>query len=368
MAVVIEPERLSSGSSVVLPRDAGATDEPHREITGAGARRRAWMSRRVLGGGLVVLGATAAAAYLLPLLGAGSVVQAVPAPLRGLAEHLINKTRHATVLDPYFYLGVFGLFAVERLIPARKQGIFSPGMLQDVIWFLANTLPMSTLIFFYAALLVSFYQEYLGFLTIDAVSTWPTALRVVLVLLIGDFLGWFHHFIRHKVEVFWYFHTIHHSQRQMNMFTDHRVHLVEFMIADTLIFLPSQMFQLSAVSLGYFLIFIRWYTRIYHANLRTNYGFLKHVLVTPQSHRIHHSIEPRHFDKNFGTLFTIWDRMFGTLYRNYDEYPDTGITDERFPLDAGTKRFRRLATYWAQTIYPFRLIRDRFAGWSASRP
>jgi sterol desaturase/sphingolipid hydroxylase (fatty acid hydroxylase superfamily) len=269
-------------------------------------------SRKNLFVGLALLSGAAIGAFLLLQASspAGqSVFSVLPAPLADLAIHLLEKTKNATILSPYFYLGIFCLFIAERLIPARQgQGMFSPGMLQDVVWFLANTLPMSTLVFLYAAFLQSVYREYLGFLTIDAVVTWPEVSRIVMVIMLGDFLGWCHHVIRHKVEVLWYFHTIHHSQRQLNMFTDHRVHIAEFLIADTLVLVPSQMFQLSTVSLGYFLIFNRWYTRIYHANLRTNYGPLKYILVTPQSHRIHHSIEKRHVDKNFGTLFTIWDR------------------------------------------------------------
>src|SRR4030095_5309383 len=319
-----------------------------------------------------LLGGAAATGFLL--LRASSpagqwALSFLPGPVATLATPLIEKTKNATILSPWFYLGIFCLFIAERLIPARsRQGVFSHGMLQDVVWFLANTIPMSTLVFFYAAFLQSVYKHYLGFLTIDAVASWPEWSRIVMVVLLGDFLGWFHHLIRHKVEVFWYFHTIHHSQRQLNMFTDHRVHIAEFLIAATLVLVPSQMFQLSTVSLGYFLIFIRWYTRIYHANLKTNFGPLKYILVTPQSHRIHHSIELRHFDKNFGTLFTFWDRMFGTLYPNYDQYPDTGVNDDRFPLDAGATRFRRLATYWAQTVYPFRRIYERVSPPAAERP
>ena len=64
-------------------------------------------------------------------------------------------------------------------------------------------------------------------------------------------------------------------------------------------------------------------------------------------------------DKNFSTLFTVWDRLFGTLYKNYDEYPDTGIAGYRFPLETSAKGLSTLETYWAQTIYPFRLICER---------
>ena len=320
-----------------------------------------WSSKRLFIG-LALLASIVCVGLLLVQTSAawGDVFSFLPAPIASLALHLVEKTKHATILSPYFYLGMSCLFVAERFIPAReRQGVFSPGMLQDVVWFLVNTLPLTTLTFMYAALLGSLYKQHLGFLTVDAITMWPEATRIVMAMLVGDLLGWGHHFIRHKVEVFWYFHTIHHSQRQMNMFTDHRIHLAEFLITDTLVFLPSQMFQLSTVSLGYFLIFIRWYTRMYHSNLRTNFGPLKYVLVTPQSHRVHHSIEKRHVDKNFGTLFTIWDRMFGTLYNNYEEYPDTGVKDERFPLNVDAKRFRGLATYWAQTMYPFRVIYER---------
>ena len=108
-----------------------------------------------------------------------------------------------------------------------------------------------------------------------------------------------------------------------------------------------------------------WHTRIYHANLRTNYGFLKYILVTPQSHRIHHSIEPRHFNKNFGLFFSVWDRLFGTLYTNYDEYPETGVEDDRFPLEKGIEVFALFGTFLAQLAFPFTAI---FRRWFAAQP
>ncbi len=84
-------------------------------------------------------------------------------------------------------------------------------------------------------------------------------------------------------------------------------------------------------------------------------------MVTPQSHRVHHSLEPQHGDRNFGVIFTIWDRMFGTLYANYDEYPDTGVLDDRFPLEQGLKGLAPVGAFAAQLWFPFRLILDRLA-------
>jgi sterol desaturase/sphingolipid hydroxylase (fatty acid hydroxylase superfamily) len=104
----------------------------------------------------------------------------------------------------------------------------------------------------------------------------------------------------------------------------------------------------------------RWYTRFYHGNIRTNLGPLRYVLVTPQSHRIHHSIEPRHLDTNFGALFSIWDRLFGTQYRGHDEYPETGIADAAFPHEAKGDLRSLLVTPLAQMAYPLRRRRAHF--------
>jgi sterol desaturase/sphingolipid hydroxylase (fatty acid hydroxylase superfamily) len=124
---------------------------------------------------------------------------------------------------------------------------------------------------------------------------------------------------------------VHHSQKELNFFTDFRYHVVEYVVRHTFLVIPFLVLAVEAPTIILFAIFQRWYTRVYHGNIRTNLGPLRYLLVTPQSHRVHHSIEGRHRDRNFGSLFSIWDRLFGTQYRRYDEYPDTGIEDAAFP-------------------------------------
>jgi len=63
-----------------------------------------------------------------------------------------------------------------------------------------------------------------------------------------------------------------------------------------------------------------------HSPIRPHYGPLRHILVDNRYHRVHHSIETRHFDKNFGIMFTIWDRLFGTAsFPKRDEWPAVGV-------------------------------------------
>jgi len=108
-----------------------------------------------------------------------------------------------------------------------------------------------------------------------------------------------------------------------------------------------------------FAIFHLWYTRLYHANIRTNLGPLKYILVTPQSHRVHHSLALEHRDTNFGSLFSFWDYLLGTQCQEYDVYPDTGIDDADFPQEQRLGLKRLLLTPIEQMLYPLASSRWR---------
>jgi sterol desaturase/sphingolipid hydroxylase (fatty acid hydroxylase superfamily) len=194
-------------------------------------------------------------------------------------------------------------------------------------------------------------------LTLHALDSLPFAAKVVLALLFGDLVFWMTHFVRHKVLMFWKFHAVHHSQRELNFFSEYRVHPVDDMLVYTLAFIPLFMFGISGVAVLAIVWIRHWHTRLYHANIRSNFGPLRYLLVTPQSHRIHHSSRPEHQDKNFGLTFSLWDQLFGTQYRGWDEYPETGIEDEDFPLEQGRGLVGAAAVTLRQLVYPFQSLR-----------
>ena len=73
-----------------------------------------------------------------------------------------------------------------------------------------------------------------------------------------------------------------------------------------------------------------------HMNLPVGFGRLWWLVTSPQYHRIHHSIEREHRDKNFAVWFPIWDVLFGTAYvPKPDEYPETGVEDVEVSSLAG---------------------------------
>jgi sterol desaturase/sphingolipid hydroxylase (fatty acid hydroxylase superfamily) len=69
---------------------------------------------------------------------------------------------------------------------------------------------------------------------------------------------------------------------------------------------------------------------------------------------LHHSSEAEHRDRNFGGVLTIWDRLFGTLFRDYDVYPRTGVENPDFPLEHSARPAELLKTYGRQLVHPFR--------------
>ena len=239
------------------------------------------------------------------------------------------------VFNPWFY-AVFALTLVlEWKFPAQpgKSSLTSRGSWQDMLWVFIKLPILVTGLPLLAVTLHYVYDNYLSFLTIHAVAEWPWLAKVILALLLGDLIFWLSHLLRHRIRTLWYFHAVHHSQRDLNFFTEYRTHPFDDVFTYLINFIPTFMVEPGLTTVIGIVWIRHWHTRFYHANIRTNMGPLRYILVTPQSHRVHHSTQPEHFDCNFGLTFSIWDHLFGTQYRNYDEYPETGIPDEHFPFE-----------------------------------
>jgi sterol desaturase/sphingolipid hydroxylase (fatty acid hydroxylase superfamily) len=246
------------------------------------------------------------------------------------------------------------------LLPVEKgRKLILSETIQDCFWFATHKFLQVILIGVMLQGLKEVYDNHLRFLTIHVLESWPLAFKMILAMLVYDFLDWFHHLLRHKVWLFWCFHSVHHSQRHINMFTEDRVHPIDEVVAMCLIFIPLFMFRIEAPFALYLALFGKWYPHLCHANIKTDLGWLKYVLVTPQSHRVHHSIEERHRDTNFGVIFSIWDRLFGTMYPNSDVYPTTGIQDAGFPIEKEVRGLAVARNYVSQLVYPLKMIRDK---------
>jgi len=262
-----------------------------------------------------------------------------------------------TVTKPIILVALLLTLFLERLIPANaKQKIFSISFFQDMVWFVYETCLQAIIISTYVYALSQFYNAYLSAMTIDVIGQWPFWVRFAIGVLVTDFLYWLQHYINHKVPWFWEMHTVHHSQKEVNFFTDFRYHIVEYVIRHTVLIIPFFILRMDIPTIVWFSIFRNQYTHFYHGNIKTNLGFLKYILVTPQSHRVHHSVLSEHQDKNFGAVFSIWDFLFGTQVMDFNVYPKSGIKDERFPHEKTKNPIILAVMPVIQMLYAFRAI------------
>ena len=163
---------------------------------------------------------------------------------------------------------------------------------------------------------------------VDA-SLFSTVVLVVLMVLAYDFGTYLTHRLSHALPVLWSFHRVHHSAETLNPLTllrKHPVYDAVSVLIDCIAVAPFQALILyfwdgetSASVLLYtnvgFGIFAYAASSLRHSHIWLSFGpLLNRVFVSPALHQIHHSKAERHWDRNFGEVFAIWDWALGTLY------------------------------------------------------
>jgi len=258
------------------------------------------------------------------------------------------------LLNPTVIVIIVAAFGLEFLIPAdRRQRKLSPGLVNDLLWHaVTGVFRLTVMVAIYGAA-ASLFERHLGFLILDYARAWPAWAKVSAAILVADYLRWVTHFVRHKVPFMWRFHALHHGQRELNFFSNYRQHPLESVFAWAIRFVPFMVLHVEVELTALAIVAMTWFVNLYHANLRTNFGPLRYVLVTPQSHRVHHSPLPEHRDTNYGVLFSIWDRLHGTQFPDAGIYPETGIEDANFPVATGFAPGHQVATLARQLAYPF---------------
>ncbi len=143
----------------------------------------------------------------------------------------------------------------------------------------------------------------------------PEWLAVALAVVCLDFAIWAQHLVFHKVPVLWRLHRVHHADRDFDVTTALRFHPIE--IAASMVIKIGVVYLIGAPAWGVVLfeVILNGSAMFNHANLRLPHGvdrMLRVVLVTPDMHRVHHSVHRHETDSNYGFCLSIWDRIFGT--------------------------------------------------------
>ncbi|WP_085316242.1 sterol desaturase family protein [Derxia lacustris] len=282
-----------------------------------------------------------------------------------LFEHVAIHIVYALGLAPYteqafdavewFLVGLIEVLLLwlvlgtcERLAPAQTIAD-RRAVLTDVLYTLLHRLGGFALIAFALVQTVADDIEgalrLVGFDAIELDRVWPGVtdqpwMSFALYLLLFDFVDYWLHRGQHRFGWWWQLHAVHHSQRDMTLWSDNRNHLFDDLLRDAV-------FALLAIALGvppgqfvWLVVAQRAVQSAQHANVRWGFGWFGRLLVSPQFHRRHHAMEVghppvdgqtgarRYYGVNYAVLFPIWDVLFGTA----DFRPFTGacgIDDQR---------------------------------------
>lgn len=151
----------------------------------------------------------------------------------------------------------------------------------------------------------------------------PFWLAVLISVVVLDFAIWFQHFASHKVPVLWQLHQVHHADRDIDVSTAIRFHPVEIVLSMLYKIVWVIVLGAPAVAVVLFEVILNGCAIFNHANIdlpRWLDRSLRTVLVTPDMHRVHHSVIRREHNSNYGFNLSIWDRLFGT----YTDQPEGG--------------------------------------------
>ena len=162
-------------------------------------------------------------------------------------------------------------------------------------------------------------------------------LEIAASLLLLDLVIYLQHRMFHRVRVFWRIHRMHHTDLDLDVSSGIRFHPLEITLSLVIKMLAVVVLGTPPFAVLLFEILLNATSMFSHANLRIPLAidhWLRMALVTPDMHRVHHSVIPRETDSNFGFNLPWWDRLFGT----YKAQPRDG--HERMVI--GLKEFRNL--------------------------
>jgi sterol desaturase/sphingolipid hydroxylase (fatty acid hydroxylase superfamily) len=242
-----------------------------------------------------------------------------------------------TALRLAAFVAVFALMALlELIIPKRrlvadKARRWATNLAIITVDSLLVRL-MGSLAIPIAAVAAAFYAEKNGiglFNLLDAPG-WLEALFAILAL---DFALWLKHIASHKISVLWRLHQMHHADPDIDVTTAIRFHPIE--IALSMLWKIAWVLALGASPLAVFLfeVILNGTAMFNHANVALPArldALLRAVIVTPDMHRVHHSVLCREHDSNYGFNLSLWDRVFGT----YTDQPALGHQDMTIGLAA----------------------------------
>ena len=244
---------------------------------------------------------------------------------------------------------ILAFFAAERLLPAATIALSRVErrwrLLRNGGLFLANAAPSVLVVVPLSAAAAEWGPAWRESLT----PWWGGWSGLILDLILLDFLIYWWHRANHEVPLLWRFHEVHHLDETLDTTSALRFHFGEVFLSAMARACFVVAFDIPLASILVFETLLLLGASFHHSNLRLPRGFehaLSRVIITPSIHWVHHHAVRRDTDSNYGTIFSFWDRLFGSVSRTarWDAMPIgvEGTREKRFlPLMASPFKPRK---------------------------
>lgn len=249
------------------------------------------------------------------------------------------------VIQIVILLAVMGPLQRWRPVEVRNSPGDRASVRTDILYTLIHRLGLFRLALFFTV--EPWFDEGFGTLRTAGFGTfhldqlWPgvtdsAVVSLVIYLVVFDFVAYWMHRGQHRLAWWWNLHSLHHSQRQMTMWSDNRNHLLDSILSDSIIVVVAQLIGVPPEQFIVIVALTQLSESFQHANVRLWFGPVgERLWVSPRFHRLHHSIGIGHESRgpstlggrNFGVLLPWWDMLFGTA--NFEQrYDPTGVRDQ----------------------------------------
>lgn len=249
------------------------------------------------------------------------------------------------LLTAFVMYGVF--IGVERLRPVEPRQPWRH-LRFNLIWYVVYSCFSVAIQAIGIGVVITLAQTWLGapWITLPVPqNAWIYCLLALLYFLATDFFYYWFHRWQHTRPFLWEQHKFHHSDVSLNVTSTRRVHWLEDPLLVLFLGLPmGLLFQFDGLALGILAFIEVLWLQFIHMNLRLELGWFSFLVTGPQYHRIHHSFQNEHLDKNFSAFFPLWDIIFNTYHHpRRGEFPATGL--------ASSEDYNHL---WLANFLPFR--------------
>ncbi len=222
-----------------------------------------------------------------------------------------------------FFLGVFTLVAVAEVFSPRRRLSVSKALrwMNNLSLVALNTLVLR-LLFPAAAVGVAAFAENSGWGLLNHYQP-PFFLAVIISVVVMDMVIYLQHVMVHAVPALWRLHMVHHVDPDFDVTTGSRFHPIEIILSMLIKFATIAVLGPPVIGVVIFEVLLNATAMFNHGNLRLPNRLdqvLRWFVVTPDMHRVHHSVIPSETNSNFGFNLPWWDRIFGT----YQAQPKAG--------------------------------------------